>query len=726
MNDIIKRGDSLDLTPYSGDNGNPWESDVSNELFEARFFINRLLKRKYQILAIILAVIIPTAIFTYITTPLYTSSALIQINPDPVPVLPYKEISDLPTAATPYEMYMTTQRQVLQGPSLTACVRDRLSSEPESEAVRAEIPFLSQRLEIRRIEQSQLFEISYSAAEPEAARDIVNIYAEEYIKEVFHSRQATREKAREMLENELKGLESKVAASDNELNQYAQDHNITGAEPGQTNLVEQKMEMLATQQTNIEAELASAKSRVESIKNASIDKFPDQYLTESLSSLRTQVFQLEKDLSILRITYDENWPEVIKRRNELDLIRDQINSEQAAALAQALDQAEMDLSLLENRYQLISISMNEQQKLVDQYHDALVQYNILRREVETNQNLYEGILERLQQTSVTAGLEFGNVHIVEPGTVRNKPSSPKIIWNLCLAALAGLALGICFALVMDFWDNSISNLEELESMTHLPVLGYIPRIKPIKTRLALVSENVEKPESGNPLTVLSNNNGNDSYLKKLKPEAFECIRNIYASILLSKSDLPPRIIMVTSATPSEGKSTLVTYLGSALAESGNNTLLVESDMRKPVLSEILGIRKEGGLSLFLSGHINRSPKINDTSNPYLFAVSAGPQSPNPVALLNSEKMTIFLNEIPSSFKFILLDAPPLLAVADARVLCSKVDGVVLVVKARRTPRNVIRRATKLIESCGGNLLGVVLNDVIHAGSEYGYYNHYYQ
>jgi len=279
---------------------------------------------------------------------------------------------------------------------------------------------------------------------------------------------------------------------------------------------------------------------------------------------------------------------------------------------------------------------------------------------------------------------------------------------------------------MDFWDNSITTLEEAEQLGHIPTLGAVPRIKFNKANISVISQKTRNKSSETSLISHSAHRSQKASQTNLPPAVAECIRTICASILLSKSDRPPRIIMVTSAAPSEGKSTLVNHMGRAFADGGNSTLLVESDMRKPALSETLGIGSEGGLSLYLAGHVYPMPKIHDTSIPNLFAISAGPKAPNPINLLNSEKLDTLLKEMSFSYKFILLDAPPIVAVADARVLCPKVDGVILVVKAGRTPRNLIRRAWNLAESSGGNILGIVLNETNRNVSESSYYSYYYQ
>lgn len=726
MTDIMKRSQSQHPALHGRYQAESPRYEPPEDPLLARRLIERLLKRKFQILAIVLAVLIPAAIYCYLATPLYRSSVLIQIDPDPVQVLPYRDVTDASTAAPYYEVYMKTQEQMLKGPALSARIAGRLESESKSQAMLAEIPRIRTRFEIRRIENSQLFEISYLAPVPEVAADMVNIFAEEHIKELFRARQETREKARKLLEGELRELEQRLQTSEKDLVQYARDHNMIAAEPGQGDLVEEKLSILARQLTDSEAALIVARSKADSMKRASLANFPEKLLTPHLLSLSTKVLQLEHELTALRTTYGENWPSVVQKRNEMTLARDQLTREKAAALAQANEQVQADLQIAEAQRRMIANSVNAQQQLVDRYRSASIQHSILRREVETNQKLYDGLLERLKQTSVTAGLEFGNIHVVEPGRPDTRADSPRVPWILGLASLLGLALGVCFALFKDFWDDSISTMEEAEQIATIPALGSVPTIKGISSRLQIGSG-------------AGGNNGSKATLRlrpagpapagsemRLPPEASESIRTLCASILLSKSDKPPRTILFTSAAPFEGKTTLVNCLGKAFAESGNRTLLIESDMRKPALARALGIGTEGGLSLYLSGHISPLPTVHETHSPNLFAVAAGPQAPNPPALLNSEKLDRLLDEMALSYQFVLLDGPPLLAVADSRVLCSRVDGVVLVVRAGHTPKHLVRRAWTLLENSGANILGMVLNQAQRSRFESSYSRYYSQ
>jgi capsular exopolysaccharide synthesis family protein len=207
-------------------------------------------------------------------------------------------------------------------------------------------------------------------------------------------------------------------------------------------------------------------------------------------------------------------------------------------------------------------------------------------------------------------------------------------------------------------------------------------------------------------------------------EVTESVRAVCASILLSRSDERPRVIVVTSANPAEGKTMVAAHLGRAFAEAGSRTLLIEADMRKPDLSRTFSIGNEDGLSLYLAGLVSPRPKVHATSVPNLFLTAGGPMPPNPAALLHSERFATFLEQAATEYELVLLDAPPVLSIADARILATRADGVVLVVRAGRTGKSLVRRAWGLLDSSGGNVLGIVLNGWEPTQKELSYYRYY--
>lgn len=717
----------------------PWrqqrrENEVQNEALDVRRLIESLLQKKLQILAITLLVVIPTVIGSYMATPLYRASAVIQVNPESVQVLPYRDVADNRSGVY-FEVYMATQDQLLKGPSLMARVATRLQSEPVDNALAAEAAHLGMRYEVKRIPNSQLYSLSYLAPSPETATRVVNAFTEEYVKQHFESRQETRNKARDSLRKELKALEIGVQASEQELVSYAQRSNIVNPEPGQSGLAQRKLAILDRQIAEAEAELIQSKSRLEAVQRASTKSFPDRLSTPAIMNLMNRALQLENELVGLRTTYGEQWPAVKAKRHELNMAKAQLEGEQAATLERTVEQARVDHQTVERRLAMLTDSMKQQKGLVDKLDSASIQYNILRREAEMNQKLYEGLLERLKQTGVLGGFEFGNIQILEPGRADPGVASPRILQNIGLASVLGLALGGCVTLLLGFWDRSISNLAEAEQLVGIPGLGSVPLCKPLSSGGASRGMLWLRHGSAGAMARAGGSGVSSSralakttgFGQPLRPEIAEAIRGICTSLLLSQSDRELRVIVITSATPAEGKSTIASQMAHALADAGARTLLVEADLRNPTLSKAFTTNGDAGLSLFLSGHLPHMPKAHATDSDNLFFISAGPQPPNPGALFNSERMRAFLKEMSSEagYRFVVLDTPPVLAVSDARVLAARADGVILVVKARHTTNTLVIRARNLLESAGANLLGIVLNGTGVDDPESTYYNRYY-
>ncbi len=678
------------------------------------------------ILLVTVLVIIPAALFTFMATPQYRSTVILEIDAEPARVLPYRDVTELIDGEANYELYMKTEDQVLQGPTLTARVEQRLRGELSPAQIEEALPVV-ETLDVQRVENTKLFQLSCLAPRPELAAQVVNLFAEEYIKLHFQARQETREKARSFLERELAELRQRVQASEKQMVTYARDNSMMSLNQEKSGIVEDKLAFLGQEVSKIEAELITARSKLSSFDGATPEDFPERLISPVITDLSSRQLQLEHDLTGLLQRFGENWPAVVQKRQELELARKQLVQQKAAAIAAARQEAQVDLKTVQSRYRMLSDSYNRQEQLVNQLNEASIQYNILRRDVETNEELYKGLLERLKQTSVTAGLEFGNVHIVEPGQESSKIYSPKPVWNLSLAALLGLGIGVCIAFIADAWDTSITSLEEGERLLALPSLGAVPEVKELERGREPSNRKLLKGTNGNhPHTILPmvrkavSTNGAGT----LPSEVRESFRGICASILLSCSDQAPRSILVTSAIPGEGKTSMVAQLGRTLAESGSRTVLLELDLRKPLLADGFGISQDNGLSLFLSGHLNPLPQIHATDIPNLHLIAAGPRAPNPLALLQSERLQFLLKELGEAFRFILIDSPPLLTVADARVLGTRVDGSVLVVRAGTTPRKLVQRARVSLQHSGANVIGMILNGANPTQGDSHYYRYY--
>ncbi|MFB3904159.1 MAG: GumC family protein [Acidobacteriota bacterium] len=718
MSNIVKRENSgaISTIPPS----NPPAVSGEAEGFDLRQIIASLYRRKFQIALVALLVTIPVGVSTYLATPLYRSTLLLQIDPEPARVLPYQDVTDIVTGARDYELYMTTQDQILRSPTLAERVISRMKQK-RAHASAPDVREIPSGLEVLRIPNSQLIALAYVASEPQLAADIVNSYGEEYIREHFEAKKATRDKATAFLEKELSELKRKLEMSEKEVIQYGQAKNLDTED-----LVKKKLEFVSQEVSNRESELITAQSRLQRLQEASLAKFPTELMTPNITSLQSKLLQAEQDLTDLLTRFDDNWPDVKHKREEIRFVKEQLEREKQRLLDEAIEQAQADYRAIERRYERMTKSRAEQEALAERLNEASVQANILKREAETNQQMYNALMERLKQTSVTAGLEFGNIHVVEAGKPDYAVYSPRVRWNLSLGLLFGLAIGVCLAFVLDFWDRTISTVQQLEEKMAIPALGAVPFVPALAAngyRKGFLRRGEAAQSKSLALTPARHHKD-----ATLTPAAREAFRGLCASILLSDSAVP-RTILVTSAVPGEGKTTLVEHLGKAFAESGARTVIVELDMRKPKLSSRFQqepVDGTHGASLFLAGHgAKGSAPIVATATANLFLLPAGPKPPNPIALLSSDRLTELLAHLKSEFRFVLIDSPPILTVADARVIGPKVDGVVLVARVKQTPRELIDRARTQILSAGGRMLGCTLNGVESQHDFYPYYNRYF-
>ena len=354
--------------------------------------------------------------------------------------------------------------------------------------------------------------------------------------------------------------------------------------------------------------------------------------------------------------------------------------------------------------------------------EKLVQYQILQHDAESNKQLYDGLLQKLKEAGITAGLKSGNIRIVDPALTPSSPSRPQKARNILLAFLVGLVGGVGLALFREYLDNTVKSPDDVESLTGLPSLAVVPSLPGLNGNYSRRSKGAAalQAASGPRVELLS-------YVQP-KSQISEAFRALRTSLLLSQADHPPQVILVTSALPREGKTTAAVNLAVTLAQLGDRTLLMDSDLRKPGVRRALNltIGKEAGLSSYLAG----VSSLDEVLTPHptisnLEALTTGPVPPSPADLLSSHRMREAIAELRLRFKFIVIDSPPVMAATDAVILSALTDGVLLVVRSGETPKEAFTRTRDLLMAVKCRMLGVVLNAVDSSAPDYYYSYRYY-
>ena len=320
-------------------------------------------------------------------------------------------------------------------------------------------------------------------------------------------------------------------------------------------------------------------------------------------------------------------------------------------------------------------------------------YNVLKREVEINRALYESLLKRAKETNITEDLQVSNVSIVDPARIPDVPFKPKKGLNILLATIVGLTMGIGLAFFLEYLDDTIKTPEEVERYLKIPFLGYIGRVI------------IAKDNPYNPDLVA---------LKEPKSHIAEMLRNIRTNILFSTSNFPRKALLVTSSTQGEGKTFLTINLAISLAQMGKRVVVVDTDLRKPRIHPIFGLKKHPGLTDVLTGNHSLESVIQDTKLENLKIIPCGTIPPDPAELLSSEAMKGLIDKLKEQFDFVLFDSPPVMSVTDPTILANLADGVIIVIKGGETPTSPIQRTLQQLSELDTKVLGVVLNlSLIH-------------
>lgn len=695
--------------------------DFASQSSDLRWLWLALLRHRLLIFLTLCCTLISSILYINLARPLYRATATIQLDPESAKVLPYRDVSDSMSNPLPhFELYMKTQDEVLRSATLQARVAERLRRQSGDVDLLSSVEGdLSSGLQIQRVEGSQMVRIGYVASDPEVASMIANAWAEEYIKLNVERRYQTSEKAADFLQEQLKTLKGKVEAAEADLIEYARTHKILNIDSKQESTIRQRFGYLNAETARAEKDLIAKRAVYEGLRKVSVEDFPESLKGPVISALETKAFELEQELVKLQAQFGEKWPAVLQKQQELATVRSQLTEAKEATHTRALKEADMHYSATLSEFRMLQKAFKEQLALVDSLNQASVEYNTRKRELDASEQLYQGLLQRLKETGVSAGLEIGNISIADRAQPVYAAYRPRKVLSISMAALLGLMLGVSLSIVLEYVNNTLRDPWDVEALG-VSLLGWVPQAFNGKGRREL--DDGVGTDFAPSILLPAVRQSRAQVLTESQHRARESYRTLCASILLSRGDRPPKTVLISSAVPKEGKTTTALALGQTLAEMSPPTLLIDADLRHPALARELNLDCPQGLSTFLAGG---ALSIQESGTPNLYVLPAGPIPPNPVPLISAARMTELLSQLADRFKFILIDSPPVLSVADAHVLAPKVEGVILVVRAECTPTELVRKAIRQLDRLGCSILGAVVNGVNLNSPQYSYYHKYY-
>ena len=696
-----------------------------------------LILRKHQwlILSFLVAVVTIVAIATFRMQPVYSTTARIEIDRENSNLLPFQG-TDSYDFMTDMDNYIETQSRVLTSETLALRTIRNSGLIPHSEMQGAptgseaitsgnlanhkrppELGAFLGSLSVKRVPQSRLLDVSFESTDPQLAAEILNAHIQNYMEENFRSRYDTTAKATVWLTDQLSELKVQVQNSEDARLAYERQHQIWELDDKQ-NITTQRLTDLNKELTDAQSERMRKEALYEFAKAGNLDVVPQFRANSSLADL----LKKHSDLYTLYLDalnqYGPNFPKVQRLQAQLKEIDTLMDNEKHNIL-EALGN---DYNAARQREGLLNEALNEQKGEVNLMSQSMVEYNILKRQAEANKTMYDGLLTKLKEANIQAGLKSSNIRVVDPAMVPSNPSRPAKARNIGLSLLVGLVGGIGLALLREYLDNTVKTPDDVENLARLPSLAVVP---------AFGNENGTARRSK--LLGGVSPNGHEKRVELVaqhlpKSQMSEAFRALRTALLLSQADHPPQIILVTSALPREGKTTAAANLAVTLAQLGDRTLLIDADLRKPGVGRLLNMTdgKYAGLSSYLAGVSSLDlVAVPHPVIPNLVAIPTGPLPPNPADLLSSHKLADALQQLRSQYKFIVIDSPPIMAATDAVILSVQADGVLLVVRSGETPKEAFTRARDLLTSVKCHLLGVVLNAVDSSAPDYYYSYRYY-
>lgn len=719
-------------------------ADRLEQAFNLRDLLRIFLKRKWTILIIFAVFALFSVVRTYLAPPVYRASTTIQIEKFIPRVFDYKEVTpmEMPSDdsgdfyATNYELLKSrtlaeravediglrknpppdsvsllpaTTAPSLEAQSTGSTVEDlfrrmlkgpaAVDINPATRDDNALVGAFQSSLTVEPVRRSRLVRLHFDSTDPFFAAKAVNTLAQAFININLERRFEASAYAKTFLEEKLAQTKAKLEDSERELVQYSRELEVMSPDEKQNvfsqNLQEFNTAVAKAEQDRIRAEVV--------VKQAQDNPDSLQVVQDNhtLQTLKQTKARLETEYQDNLAIYKPAFPKMQQLRGQIVEVDKQIRAE----LDEVRRSAVASFRAARAQEQMLRERLGgAKQQLLD-LQGRSIRYSILKREVDTNRQLYDGLLQRLKEIGVAGGVGINNISVVDKAQVPTFPYKPDLGKNVTMGLAIGLIIGLLVAWLLEHLDDTIRFADDVERETGAAVLGVVPKLKAAdvaKGQLAL-----------------------GSHLDPTSAFA-ESYRSVRTALQFSTASGAPRRLVVTSSSKNEGKSTTALALAINFAQMGKPVLLIDADLRNPVMHKMLNLGNSRGLSNYLSSSIGVLEVVQRTDIPNLFVMTTGPLPPNPVELLSSMKLLTLLSQCEEHFAHVIVDGPPVLGIADSIVLGNQVDNAVFVIESGRTRKGHAKAALKRLQQAGVHPLGVILTKIDSYHDLYGYNTYYYQ
>jgi capsular exopolysaccharide synthesis family protein len=683
-----------------------------------------LKRRRWQILAFVAICIFATTIVSLRLTPIYEATTTIDIDRRiPTGILGQEATQ---AATNDGDQFMATQVKLIQSDSVLRPVaqkyhlREREKADWSEQAAKAaefdQAPVVLKKLNVSRPPNTYLLLISYRSTDRQLSAEVANAVGDSYLAHSYNIRYKAAAGLSEFMEKQLEELKAKMERSSAALANFERELNVINPEE-KTSIVSARLLQLNTEYTNAQADRVAKEAAFTSVKTGGIEAAEVSSQGDALKKLTEDVNEARQRLADIKTRYGANHPEyqkaearVSEAERQIDQTRSSISQRVAIEYQQALArEAMLEKAVLESKAEF------------DNLNSRSFEYQTLKREADTDKTLYEELIRKIKEAGINASFQSSSIRIADSARPPYKPVLPNIPLNLALAALLSTLLAVGAAVTMDALDNTVRDPEQVARTLKTVVVGTLPMIKNWRGQLKPIAGN------GNGTQELS---VNGCSLDRSLTGFDEAVRTLRNSILLTDFDRRLRSILMTSASPSEGKTTVAVHLAMAHAEQGLKTLLIDGDLRRPSVHKFFEIPNTVGLSKVLVYDFPWQDALVKPREHLNLSVMPAGSATRRAADLVGRGLSQLLDEVSQEFDLVIFDAPPLLGFPEPLQMAAAVDGVIVVTRAAQTNRAAVASVLSTLARLRANVVGVVLNEVRKELSNsyyyYGYYGKYYR
>src|SRR5580658_10102250 len=727
---IVREMQPADIGRMSGPRVYP---ELASQESAIRDYLRVLLKRKWTVLACLFTVFSVVAIASLKMTPVYEASGSIAINKPDSSLgnfnnsttfnIDYYDPTDLETEVKILQSDLLAlqvvkdlgldRRPEFGGKIPTSSSSLDLAPDPlqaDPSRTSALLANFRSNLKVTLAPNTHIVEVHFRSPDKDSAANVVNKLMEAYTENNFKSRFDSTMQASDWLSKQLVDLQMKVETSQEKLVRYQKEHEILGIDEKQ-NITTAKLDELNKALTAAESERMEKESMYRLVQSGDADTIASaatvpetpgsgsQSASILLETLRAKEADTKIQVAELSTQFGPSYPKVAQLNGQIKEIDAQILLETRKVGNKVRGQYMAALQ----RENMLHDALEKQKQEENKLNESAIEYSILKRDLDSYRTLYEGLMEKMKESAVSAGLKSNNFRIVDVARVPSGPVEPNIPRNIEFAFVLGLTSGVGLAFLLEGLDNTVRTTEQAQMISGLPPLGMIP----------MVSRTPREVSNPKRLSIASSKEAVE-LVTQTRPNSqmAESYRALRTSLLLTNLGAPPKVIIVTSALPQEGKSTTSISCANVLAQKGTRVLLIDADLRRPSIHKTLGMGPRSGLSNVLTGSATLEQVITRVpSLPNVFVLPAGTPPPNPAELLASTQMRDVLEELRGQYDFIVVDTPPTLSVTDAVVLSPRADAIVLVIRSGQTTKQALRRSRDLLTQVNAKVSGVLLNAV---------------